>query len=255
MEIPKDNFSNQASLYARYRPTYPAALCSFLNSVVEKKQAAWDCGTGNGQVAMALSKYFEKVYATDISEQQIENAVKKANIFYSVERAEHSLFEDSSFDLITVAQAIHWFKFDDFYKEVIRTLRPNGILAIMGYGLMRADEDTDKIIDHFYYNIIGSFWDKERKYVEENYQTIPFPFKEIQVPVLRHTLEWTMEELLGYLETWSAVQYYIKSHNHNPVEQIKTQLQKIWAPGTTKTVEFPILLRVARVDKSSIQKL
>ena len=96
------------------------------------------------------------------------------------------------------------------------------------------------------------FWDKERKYADKNYQTIPFPFKEIEVLTFSNTFEWTKEQLLGYLETWSAVKHYRKAHNQNPVDLVKAAFQKIWKPGSTKTVRFPTLLRVARIDKSTI---
>jgi ubiquinone/menaquinone biosynthesis C-methylase UbiE len=245
----KDNFTLQSNKYAKYRPAYPPHLYNFLFSLVEDKQAAWDCGTGNGQVALTLSKFFDKVYATDISEQQIKNAVQQDNVFYSVERAESTLFGDNSFGLITVAQAIHWFDFDSFYKEVNRTLRHNGVLAVIGYGLVRIDNGTDQVIDNFYQNIIGPYWDKERKYIDENYQTIPFPFNEIKGPVLKNTFEWTLEEFTGYLETWSAVQHYIKAKNEDPVQLISGDLEKIWTEGTIKEVQFPILLRVAKIEK------
>jgi len=249
MKIQKNNFSNQSANYAKYRPSYPPELFTFLFSLVKDKQAAWDCGTGNGQVAMELSKVFDKVYATDISKQQLNNAMQRDNIFYSNASAERTLFADNSFTLITVAQAIHWFNFDDFYKEANRTLKAGGILAVIGYGLMRIDEHTDAMIDHFYKQVIGSYWDTERKYIDEDYKTIPFPFNEMNAPVLKNTVEWTLQELAGYLETWSAVQHYIKAKNENPVDLIKSGFEKIWPVGATKKVQFPILLRVAKIEK------
>ena len=80
----KDNFSSQSSKYAQFRPAYPSELFDFLNSVAGNKESAWDCGTGNGQVAFELAKTFEKVYATDISQSQIDNAKTALNIFYFV---------------------------------------------------------------------------------------------------------------------------------------------------------------------------
>src|SRR6185503_9076126 len=133
----KDNFSLQSYQYAKFRPTYPKELYDFLLSLVETREVAWDCGTGNGQVANELAKYFKQVYATDISEKQIQQAVKKDNIFYKVESAENTSFPANEFDLITVAQAIHWFSFDEFYNEVNRTIKPGGILAVIGYGLTK----------------------------------------------------------------------------------------------------------------------
>lgn len=120
----KDNFSKQAAGYAKYRPVYPPELYDFILANAPRKQAAWDCGTGNGQAANELAKTFDKVYATDISQKQIEKAVQQSNIFYSVQPAEQTNFPGNSFDLITVAQALHWFKFDDFYTELKRVAKP-----------------------------------------------------------------------------------------------------------------------------------
>jgi SAM-dependent methyltransferase len=250
MKAVKDNFTIQSGLYARYRPVYPPTLYTFLLSLITEKQAAWDCGTGNGQVATELSSHFQKVFATDISEQQIINAVKKDNIFYSVQRAETTSFPNHSFDLITVAQAIHWFDFDLFYKEVLRTIKPGGILAVIGYGLFTADKETDQLLNDFYHHIIGPYWDEERKYIDENYQTIPFPFTTIPSPDFTINYEWSLGDLTGYLETWSAVQHYIKANNQNPVELIKDKLENLWPEGSVKPIRFPVLLKLARIRKS-----
>jgi ubiquinone/menaquinone biosynthesis C-methylase UbiE len=242
----KDNFSTQSEQYVKFRPTYPDELYQFLLSLVKTKDAAWDCGTGNGQVAQELSKHFKKVYATDISEKQIKNAIQRENILYKVESAERTSFPDKSFDLITVAQAIHWFDFGAFYKEVERTIKPNGVLAVIGYGLLSIDKDTDKIINRFYHEIVGPYWDKERKYVDEYYRTIPFPFKEIEPPKLYNTYEWNIEHFIGYVETWSAVQHYIKANNQNPVDLIYKDLEQTWGTNAAKAVKFPILLRIGK---------
>ncbi|MCW3090439.1 MAG: methylase involved in ubiquinone/menaquinone biosynthesis [Ferruginibacter sp.] len=252
MKATKDNFSTQANEYAKYRPAYPPELYNFLFSLVEDRRTAWDCATGNGQVAMELSSFFEKVYATDISEQQLKNAVQKDNIFYSVERAESSSLEDNSIGLVAVAQAIHWFDFDRFYREVKRVLTPNGVFAIIGYGLLKVNEEVDRIIKDFHDNIVGPYWDKERKYIDENYQTIPFPFEEIAAPKIINRYYWTLEDLTGYLDTWSAVQHYINAKNENPVEVIKPALKKIWPEGTKQEMRFPIMLRVAKMQKQEL---
>jgi ubiquinone/menaquinone biosynthesis C-methylase UbiE len=244
MKETKDNFSQQAAEYSRYRPTYPAALFDFLLSIVDNRDAAWDCGTGNGQVAVVLSGFFDQVQATDISARQIDLAIRRDNIVYSIQRAEETSFADHSFGLVTVAQAIHWFDFTPFYNEVKRTLKPGGVLAVIGYGLARVDPETDKIIDDFYYNVVGPYWDKERKYIEEGYQTIPFPFREIAAPELTNHYEWSLEEFTGYLGTWSAVQHYIHANNSDPVIAARERLALHWPAETTRKVSFPILLRV-----------
>ena len=153
----KDNFSKDSHLYAKYRPTYPSALFTYIISLLETKDQAWDCATGNGQVATQLAKEFQVVEATDISASQVEQAPKLAHIHYTIQPAEQTKFEKDQFDLITVAQAIHWFDFEKFYAEVNRTLQPNGILAVIGYGLLSISPELDLIIHHFYNDIIGAY--------------------------------------------------------------------------------------------------
>ncbi|MDF3079422.1 MAG: class SAM-dependent methyltransferase [Sphingobacteriaceae bacterium] len=244
----KDNFSKQAEIYSKFRPGYPEELFRYIATLVKEKNVAWDCATGNGQAATELANYFDRVYATDISEKQLANAVDKPNITYIKESAENSSFDDDQFDLITVAQAIHWFNFDAFYKEVKRTLKPAGIIAVIGYGMLQGDDQINREIDYFYKDVTGPYWDAERRYLDEAYQTIPFPFKEIYAPQFVSKYNWTLEQLLGYLNTWSAVQHYIKQHGHNPVEEVEKRLNEHWRPGESRIMEFPILLRIGVVE-------
>ena len=242
----KDNFSKQAHLYAKFRPGYPVELYDFLFSLVTEKRAAWDCGTGNGQVALQLSEYFDDVYATDISSSQIANAVSKENIHYSKVSAEETFFIKDMFDLVTVGQAIHWFDFEKFYKEVNRALKPGGCIAVFGYGLLEIDKETDAIITDFYKNITGPYWDAERKYVDENYETIPFPFEEIKAPALCSKYDWELDAVAGFLNTWSAVQHYIKANNENPVNALIEKLKNQWGNNVKKEVSFPVFIRAGR---------
>lgn len=242
----KDNFSKQAQSYSRFRPGYPQQLYDFLIHHLSDQKTAWDCGTGNGQVAVKLSTYFEKVYATDISSSQLANAVKKENIFYSIEKAEKTSFADGQFDLITVAQAIHWFDFAKFNYEAIRTLKPGGLLAVFGYNLFKINKEINFIIEDFYKNIIGPYWDKERKYVDEKYATIPFPFEEIKTPDLFNEYEWEFERVTGYINTWSSVQHFITKNNKNPVEQIINPLKEAWGNELKRKISFPIFMRAGR---------
>jgi len=209
----KDNFSSHSKEYAQFRPHYPKELFEALLSLVKKRDAAWDCGTGNGQVAGVLAGHFTEIYATDISQHQLEVAVQRPNIHYSVQPAEKTGFSAKQFDLVTVAQAIHWFQFADFYSEVKRTLRPGGFIAVIGYGLVQTEKPLQTIIDHFYTKIIGPCWDAERHYIDEAYQTIPFPFEEISMPAFKIRYQWSPDQLIGYIGTWSAVKHYAKQHD------------------------------------------
>ena len=243
----KDNFSKQAVVYSKFRPQYPDEMIEYIISYVNNKSIALDVATGNGQVAHKFSSYFKNVYATDISQKQLDNAIKPDTIIYSKEPAEKTSFENQKFDLIVVAQATHWFDFDAFYKEIYRILKLDGIFAVMGYGLFSTNPDSDKILHHFYYKIIGSYWDAERKYLDENYETIPFPFEEIPAKGFENQFTWSFEELIGYLQTWSSVQHYISKNNQNPIDLIYDELKISWHKSDKK-VTFPLLLRIGKLN-------
>lgn len=244
----KDNFSVQSKDYANFRPRYPAALYDFLYCQVAAFDKALDVATGNGQVAAELAQKFTEVHATDISTKQLAEAPQLPNIFYKAEAAEDATFPDQYFDLITIAQAIHWFDFDKFYTAAKRILKPGGIIAVIGYGLIHINDKVDPWLHHFYKNITGPYWDKERKYVDELYNTIPFPFVEIKSPLLQIEYTWTKNQFIGYLNTWSAMQHFIKANKSHPLsEELMRQLNALWPDGETYKISFPLLLRTGRL--------
>ncbi|MCE3295477.1 MAG: Methyltransferase domain protein [Crocinitomicaceae bacterium] len=244
----KDNFSTHSADYARYRPTYPDAFYTWLGAVLTERGRAWDCGTGNGQVAGKLAELFREVCATDLSQKQLDEAVQRENIQYSCQTAEQTNFPVNFFDLVVVAQAIHWFDFDRFYAEVRRTAKKDALLIVLGYGLLRISPEVDAVVRRFHDKSLAPYWDPERRYIDENYQTIPFPFEEIPAPAFTHELDWTVEQLIAYIQTWSAVKHYAEKQGSDPVELIRDELKQAWGEDDHKKVSFPILLRVGKVD-------
>lgn len=242
----KDNFSRQSALYAKFRPVYPKSLYDFIYTNLKGSERAWDCGTGNGQVAAVLAKHFKRVVATDISEQQLSKAPAIENISYEKCREELPDYPENFFDLITVAQAIHWFDFEKFYNEVNRVGKQNGLLAVWGYELLRVNAEADTRISNFYENKIGAYWDPERKLIDEKYATIPFPFEEIEAPAFDIQAKWTLNEFEGYLNTWSSVQKYIISNQENPVSKLIEELKPVWHGELG--VKFPVFLRLGRIS-------
>lgn len=246
----KDNFSIQAKAYAQFRPDYPQSLYDFILKNTDNRGLAWDCATGNGQAAKVLAQYFEKVYATDLSQKQIDNAVKVENIEYSVQPAEKTSFEDNLFDLITVAQAIHWFDFDAFYQEVRRVAKPNATLAVWGYGTLSVEhEDIDKLLKNFYWNIVGKYWDKERQHIDNQYNTVPFPFENAIEHAFSMTFNWHRHEFEGYLNSWSSVQNFIKTEGYNPIPTLMLDIEAYWGEFDMQVIYFPIFLKIAKILK------
>ena len=246
----KDLFSERSDLYARYRPTYPKELYDHILSFVKEKNTAWDCATGNGQAALVLADHFRKVIATDISAAQIERAAAKDNIEYLVCTGETTPFEENTFDLVTVAQAYHWLKWDAFRTEVIRVCKPGAIIAVWTYYRnTTGDKKIDDAVYNFYENVTRPYWDYERKYVEDKYETIEFDYDLLSVKTFDSILHWQREDLLGYISSWSAMQKFIKMHGHSPISIIEEEIKKIWPEGEVKRVVFPIYLKLGWISK------
>ena len=243
----KDHFSEKTLNYARYRPDYPDALFGFLAGQCSDHQIAWDCATGNGQSAIKLAGYFDKVIATDASEKQIKQARALKAVEFSLATAEQSGLKDSSVDLVTVAQALHWFDIDAFSLELQRVVKPGGLFAAWTYNLLRISTAIDEIIDHLYSNVLAGYWPQERQMVENAYADIAFPWDEIATPIFSMQQQWDLNELMGYLSTWSAVKQYMQKNADNPLEKISSLLKTQWSDDkVVKTVEWPLTIRLWR---------
>ena len=237
----QDHFSKQADRYTQFRPHYPAELFRFLATLPARTERAWDCGTGNGQAAVALAEFFDEVVATDPSARQIEHACEHPRVRYQVAPAEAVPLADGSTDLVTVAQALHWFDHPRFYDEVRRVLRPAGAIAAWGYGLAVITPEVDAVVQHLYADLLGPYWPPERRKIEERYATIPFPFAEVPDPGFAMAAEWSLDDLLGYLGTWSSAQKYIDEHGRDPLEQVRADLTRAWGAEPVRPVRWPLL--------------
>ncbi len=224
----KDYFSDTKSNYKKFRPTYPNTLFEYLAKLAPSNKVALDCATGSGQAAQKLAQYFPLVIASDASFQQIQKASDNNHIFYGVAQAENVHIASSSVDIVTVAQALHWFATKLFFQEINRVLKSNGIIAVWTYNLLTINPNLDEVIKYFYSEIIGNYWPAERHLVEDGYKNLFFPFSKIKAPSFNMTAKWSLRELIGYLNTWSAVNLYIKDKGVNPLEIIIKDLCDNW---------------------------
>jgi SAM-dependent methyltransferase len=244
----KDLFSEQSASYLKARPSYSEEIIGQILLSVPERDMAWDAGAGSGQFTQLLAPHFNHVLATDISENQLQHAPPFNNVRYAVKAAAHSGLMAHVVDLVTVAQAIHWFDFEAFYKEVRRLLKPDGVLAVIGYGLIQIhDQHLNAKVQHLYHYTLKSYWDPERRYIDELYQTIPFPFDEIATPQLELNYVWTAQQLFEYLTTWSAVQYYERKTGHSALTEIADDLRA--HSDTSISVTFPVLLRLGKLKQ------
>ena len=244
----KDLFSGHAHLYAAFRPTYPDELFDYIFTLVQNRTLAWDCATGNGQVALRLARDFDRVFASDISAQQIQNAFAAPNIAYSVQAAEKTNYPDRSFDLITVAQALHWIDLQPFYDEVNRVGKKGAVIAVWGYSNISVEDHIDEHIRYLYNDLVGKYWDQARRLVESEYTSLPFPFSDVVEPQFKIKTNWTLQHLAGYLQSWSATQAYIRATGKDPVPDVMTKIVPYWGVDKERIVSFPVFTKIGRVN-------
>jgi SAM-dependent methyltransferase len=243
----KDLFSQQAAGYAKFRPTYPAALFEWLATATPENRVAVDVGAGNGQAAQALATRFEQVLALEPSEAQLANAPSWERVRFQRGAAEATGLPDASADLLVAAQAFHWFDHPAFFAEVKRVVRPGGTLAIWCYTVAAIAPAVDAIVHELYHPILGPYWEPERRLVETGYATVAVPFPALDVPSFEMRLHWTFEQLLGYLTTWSSLQRYLRETGQDPLQPLLGRLETAWAGAASRPVTWPLFVRAFRV--------
>jgi len=249
----EDHFSAHSGQYAQYRPNYPDAIYEYLASISPSRSLAWDCGTGNGQAAIGLAQYFERVYATDASAEQIAQAHFHEKIEYHLEPAEHVGLKNGSVDLVTVAQAVHWFNFDEFYNEVKRVLKPRGVLAVWTYGPPEVSPQINRAVQRFFSETLSGFWPERIRYIEECYLTLPFPFEDIVPPSFAIEDKKDLDQLVGFLDSWSGAKQYLKQKGRHPIEEIWDELSDDWRDEKEKRlVRWPLYFRIGRQEKTPV---
>jgi hypothetical protein len=243
-----DLFSRQACSYASIRPRYPRELFEFVASLAPRRDLAWDCATGNGQAAQDLAVHFTRVVATDASDAQIALAVPVSNVEYRVANASDSGLPPHSVDAVTVAQALHWLDIDRFASEVRRVTVPGAVVAAWCYGACNAGEDLDPLLREFEDGTLGPHWHPGRRWVDEAYRTIAFPFAELDAPTFQLRARWSLSQLREYLNSWSAVATFKRERGADPVAPLMEQIGKFWNPSDgTREIMWPIGLRIGRV--------
>ncbi|HEU4588963.1 MAG TPA: class I SAM-dependent methyltransferase [Gemmatimonadales bacterium] len=243
-----DHFAPVAGAYAAHRPRYDEALFDWLATLAPRRTLAWDCGAGSGQATLPLADRFERVVGTDASAGQLAGAPTHARIEWRVAPAERSGLASASADLVTVAQALHWFDVPAFYREVDRVLAPGGVLAVWTYNRHRTDDPAvDEVVDRFYSETVGPYWPPERRLVEEGYRALPFPYPQLPAPPFRMEARWSLAELLGYIGSWSAVARYRAVRGSDPLVPLSRELESRWGnPAATRPVRWALTVRAGR---------
>lgn len=208
---------------------------------------AWDCGTGSGQAATMLEPHFERVIASDAAAAQLKAAERHAGVHYFAGAAESSALRAGSIDLVTVAQAFHWFDQPGFYAEVNRILAPGGAFAVWCYTALIASPEIDAVITRFYRETVGDYWPAERIHVDRGYRDYVIPIDEVPMPPWAMQGSLALSGLLGFIRTWSAVGRYITANRSDPVDELGRELEPLWGnPETLRPITWPLFMRAGR---------
>lgn len=240
-----DHFSQISKQYQKYRPDYPEQLYQIILKHTTKRQMLWDAGCGTGQVLKALGPKFENCYGSDASEDQIGEAKKHLPQYrLASEMAEACSLQPGSCSLITVAQALHWFKRESFFQKVRTVGDKRAMLAVWCYGLHELPEHLNDVLLYFYERILGDYWPPQRRLIDSGYQDIQFPFRDVTYMKLKMKKEMNLHTYLGYVNTWSAIQAYrIKHNDHDPLDLYSDSLLQLWTkPEEQKIIQFPLHL-------------
>lgn len=247
----RDLFSGHAELYASARPTYPAELFGFIASIAPARDRAWDCATGNGQAALGLAAHFHEVQATDASSRQIEHACAHPRVVYSVQPAETTDFAPSSFDAVAVAQALHWFDHAPFFREVHRVLKAGGVFVAWTYNRFSVDPEFDEALERLVLEPIRPFWAARNALSWNGYRDVPFPFAAIEPPALEIRVDWTLLQLVAFLNTWSAVRRCVETEGPAFLDRAEIELRPLWGdPDRVRRVTMPLHIRAGRLQSS-----
>jgi len=242
------DYSPFARQYAQSRPRYPAGLFAHIASLLNRHGLAWDCATGNGQAALQLVEHFDRVIATDVSSEQIRHATPHPRIEYRVARSERSGLADASVDLVTVASAIHWFDLDDFGREVVRVVRPGGLLAAWTYHVGDMEAPLDRVFRRFYDEVLRTSFAAGARLVDDRYRSLALPGEPLECPDFFVSAGWTLDRMLGFIASWSGTQEYIRQRGEDPVVLIKDELAELWGdPEGVRQVRWPLYIRLARL--------
>lgn len=240
------DFSRLAGQYARGRPRYPDELFAWLAEQAPACDLAWDCACGNGQASLGLAAHFDRVVGTDVSAAQIAHAFAHERVAYRVAPAERSGIDAAAVDLIAVAQAVHWFDLDAFYAEARRVLKPRGIVAVWTYHLPVITTAVDAALARYYYDILDGYWAPEMRHLDERYANLPFVDGEIAAPEFVATASWTLDDLLGFLRSWSGGANYRERNGVDPIDLVRDELERAWGDrDVVRELRWPLAMRVA----------
>ena len=243
-------FNDKADLYRDTRPHYPPALFEALAALCGEHSRAWDAACGNGQASLGLAEHFSQIIATDISRQQLANAFPHERVQYALQASEALAFPENTFDLVCVAQALHWFDYDKFWPEVKRVLKPGGLFAAWGYSWLKGDDAVFQLIEREVSAVVRPYWAPQNSLLWNQYRDVPFPFERLDIPAFELVLQWDLKALFGYIHSWSATRRCMEAQGEQFFWDAYEHVASLWGDTSTKRiVRMELFILAGRNEK------
>ena len=249
MEDNATRFGRNAAHYKAARPTYPDALFDWIAAASPRRELVWDVGTGNGQAAVALAERFEQVHATDIDEKQIAAATQHRNVNYVVGPGHISGLQDNRCDAITAATSVHWFELDAFWSEVRRVARRGAVFAAWVYGTFQVDDETRELLSNPMLEVVDPYWAEGNRICMRGYppHELRFPFPALPNPGFACELDWTPQQYLAFIQSWSAYGRAKEAGMEDRLKEIEGRaLEEL--SSEPRRVRMPLSLVAGRVE-------
>lgn len=229
----KPVYSTSPALYRDCRPSYGSEIYSHISSLLKDNQKAWDCACGSGQATIEVAKFVDYVIGTDPDPSQLEKGAIAGNVDYLRASETVETFGEESIDLVTVATGIHWINRPKFYKEVERVLKKGGVLATWGYTGVDLNSEIDAVIKGIVKTHLMPYYPKEILIAFNGYQDIELPMNKIQSPNFDVVHNWDFEKLMNYIQSFTAMQRYLKTHGKSAVSLFRDELLEAWGGDKT----------------------
>jgi len=245
--------ASHALKYSKYRPVYPKSvvdtLLAYLSRLGCSQELVIDVGCGSGQSTFHLEAHFKRCTGVDISKAQIKAAQEKAkmrqncNVSFAVGKATELPAEENTVDLVTIAQAWHWLPdHNKFYAECKRVLKPQGCLAVYGYGNVElANPAANDIVRNFYSKTLEGCWHSERQHIDNEYHEVKLPFNKTESYNTKMFKEMALTDFIGYVSSWSGYEKYCELHPENSeLADMEVQIRSQLSVGKECTHEVKV---------------
>jgi SAM-dependent methyltransferase len=228
---PTDRFTGRVESYRRFRPTYPPAIVDLLRRecALNSGSTIADIAAGTGILTELLLAEGFTVTAIEPNEEMraacaaLKPQYPKLKILAGT--AEATGLPNHSIDLITVAQAMHWFDLDKTRAEFVRILRPGGWCAILYNHRRRSGDAFHDGYEQLLINYGVDYREVQRQHIPEEKIAAFFAPSEMKRVVVLNPQTFDFEALEGRILSSS----YMPQSGHPRFEAMRAATERLFS--------------------------